>query len=959
MAREFPKLFVRGEGNPREGLSKTTSDERLPIADLCLSVGSISDALSYYRSALEKAQASSEAKTRVAIRIAECLRRRGSTNEALDFIESVISDLGVPDSSLLAEKAKLYLLLGRYSDANRTCQEALRIRARSTQADIGLYLLVGNILARMCRWTEAIPSFEHAACLASTCGDQISLGKALNNLGIIYKNLCKFEDSVRFLEKAVEIDRGLDNKSGLANSLLNLAVTLYKKGDLPKAEAAIDECLNLSSLLNLRRIRILGLICQARIEGLKGDLRKALKTITETLDAFDHSDDPRAYFVGMEVYAEVLIEKGDLKGAQSILEKVLDDLPSDAIDLKAESMVRLAIVFQRLRDLEKAMDMAEKARCLAKDLGDRYEEARALRVLGLSAMDPVRSRSLFSEAISIFENIGALLEMAITKHMLALRDRCLVDYLREALVIYRNCGARRLRVVGLCDLARNYLRQGYSERAINCIEEASSLCESDEGELVAKLRREVDSNLAKSLWPSSRLMLNGGACPDSVRLALDADGLAILRLEEGGHQIVDLLGIPAGSADALAKGVAKSTSDPMVATDPSILAPEDGFVKSLGLMVAKRISVDSIDYMVIIAWKRSRIAGADSYISLTLRAISEMTRMEVCIRRSLPRAESGLPLCFGGILTADSYLRSILLSIPKIAAGSANVLITGETGTGKELVARAIHLFSHRSHKPFVAINCAALPEHLLESELFGHKAGSFTGAKDNKPGLIESANGGTFFLDEVGDLSLSMQAKILRAIETNEIRRVGETQSRQIDVRFISATNKDLESEVERGGFRKDLYYRLDVVSIDLPPLRQRKGDIAILANLFLKRFASRMNKRISGFSDDALQAMLNYDWPGNVRQLENEVEKAVTMAQPGAVITSDLLSFCRSRFSGNRFTPGLRDEIRKVERSKILSVLEYCGWNKTKAARMLGDISRPALIAKMKRLGIPLSPQ
>ena len=254
--------------------------------------------------------------------------------------------------------------------------------------------------------------------------------------------------------------------------------------------------------------------------------------------------------------------------------------------------------------------------------------------------------------------------------------------------------------------------------------------------------------------------------------------------------------------------------------------------------------------------------------------------------------------------------------------------------------------------------NCAALPEQLLETELFGHKAGAFTGARGEKKGLLEIAEGGTFFLDEVGDVSATIQAKMLRAIEAHEIRRVGETVSRAIDARFLSATNKNLEEEVEAGRFRGDLYYRLNVVSVHLPPLRERTGDVELLASIFLERFARATGKRVKGISDGAIRAMVGYDWPGNVRQLENEIEKAFTLLPPGGVITPDLLSSCISGASGERQTLGLKDELRMLERRRITAALRRCGWNKTHAARLLGDLSRPALVAKMKRLGIPLKP-
>ena len=302
-------------------------------------------------------------------------------------------------------------------------------------------------------------------------------------------------------------------------------------------------------------------------------------------------------------------------------------------------------------------------------------------------------------------------------------------------------------------------------------------------------------------------------------------------------------------------------------------------------------------------------------------------------------------------------MKDILLTLPRVSRSRASILIVGETGTGKELVAKAIHSMSPRAEGSFVAQNCAALPEHLLESELFGHRAGAFTDARSDKRGLLEAASGGSFFLDEVGDVSPAIQAKMLRAIECGEIRRVGDTQPRCVDVRFIAATNKRLDEEVERGSFRRDLYYRLNVVALALPPLRERKEDVELLARLFLLRYARQSGRAAIDFDDGAIQALKSYSWPGNVRQLENEIERAVALMAADRVLSADLLSCAVTGGSCGKSRQSLRDELRSVERERILAALAKCGWNKTRSARMLGDLSRPALVAKMKRLGIPLS--
>ncbi|MFO7996818.1 MAG: sigma-54 dependent transcriptional regulator, partial [Dehalococcoidia bacterium] len=244
---------------------------------------------------------------------------------------------------------------------------------------------------------------------------------------------------------------------------------------------------------------------------------------------------------------------------------------------------------------------------------------------------------------------------------------------------------------------------------------------------------------------------------------------------------------------------------------------------------------------------------------------------------------------FENIIAKSSKMQRLIELIKVVGRSNATVLITGESGTGKELVARAIHSQSHRHNKPFVAVSCAALPESLLESELFGHEKGSFTGAYTQKKGKFEFANGGTLFLDEIGEMSANIQVHLLRVLEEKEFTRVGGNEPIRVDVRVISATNKDLRRAIEKQEFREDLYYRLNVVNIELPPLRERREDIPLLAEHFLHKFASENRKEVAGFAPDAMEFLLDYDWPGNVRELENAIERAVILAKDSLITIAD----------------------------------------------------------------------
>ncbi len=303
---------------------------------------------------------------------------------------------------------------------------------------------------------------------------------------------------------------------------------------------------------------------------------------------------------------------------------------------------------------------------------------------------------------------------------------------------------------------------------------------------------------------------------------------------------------------------------------------------------------------------------------------------------------------FENIITKSPKMQRLIELIKVVGKSNATVLITGESGTGKELVARAIHSQSSRHNKSFIAVSCAALPESLLESELFGHEKGSFTGAYTQKKGKFEFAHGGTIFLDEVGEMSANIQVHLLRVLEEKEFTRVGGNEPIRVDLRVISATNKDLRKAIEKQEFREDLYYRLNVVNIELPPLRERKEDIPLLAEHFLNKFAADNRKEVTGFSPDAMEFLLGYDWPGNVRELENAIERAVILAKDSLITVADLpqenLSLVRLASTGKN--------LKEVEKNHVLNVLRKTGGNYSEAARILG-ISRMTLYNKAKEYG------
>jgi transcriptional regulator with GAF, ATPase, and Fis domain len=397
-----------------------------------------------------------------------------------------------------------------------------------------------------------------------------------------------------------------------------------------------------------------------------------------------------------------------------------------------------------------------------------------------------------------------------------------------------------------------------------------------------------------------------------------------------------------------------------------------GVIEAVNSRGPRRFSEDDLAFFEALAGSIAvAIENARLYTQVREAEASLQKRIGV-LRRDLARTD-----VFTRIIGTTPGMREVFRLMESAAATSIPVLIEGETGTGKEMVARGIHLASARSEGPFVAINCASLPEGLLESELFGHRRGAFTGAVRDNPGLFRAANGGVIFLDEISDMPMSMQAKLLRVLEEEEVVAVGDNFPRKVDVRVLSATNRDLKTAVDRGNFRQDLYYRVAVFPIRLPPLRDRRDDIPLLATHFLHNAAQRHNKRIDAFAPETIALFCAYDWPGNVRELRNEIERAVALARDGELIgpphlTPALAAFVPKSsvvsFSGAIADPGelltpsataeeqrktnsesLRQARAAFEARHITEVLRQHQSNVSRTAQALG-LSRAALQKKMK---------
>jgi len=406
--------------------------------------------------------------------------------------------------------------------------------------------------------------------------------------------------------------------------------------------------------------------------------------------------------------------------------------------------------------------------------------------------------------------------------------------------------------------------------------------------------------------------------------------------------------------------------------DPALVITDIRMPRLSGLDLLGRIKGADPDTAVILITAFSTVndaveamkLGAADYILKPLNA----DELKVNVHRALERQQlvdenrrlrdlAGSTFRFENIITKSRKMQNVLELAAQVARRDSTVLLTGESGTGKELLAKAIHQNSLRDGKPFVTVNCGALPETLAESELFGHRKGSFTGATNDRPGKFEAANEGTVFLDEVGELTLPLQVKLLRVIQEREVDKIGSPHPVKVNVRILAASNRNLKNLVEDGDFREDLYYRLSVVGIELPPLRERRDDIPLLARHFLKQYVSRYAIPDLAVSDDAIEKMAQYNWPGNVRELQNVIERLAVLAKDNLIRVETLPEEIRvadSRIASIGLKlPEEGIDLEGVEKEILLQALEKHGWNQTHAAKYL-NISRKTLIYRMEKFAL-----
>jgi Nif-specific regulatory protein len=957
-----------------------------------------------------------------ACRAASSLVRQSRVSESLPYLEILeVVPIEVLDSmngalGKLHSLAQGYWALGAAIPCSRACELGVAMSELHAADDDAVGLAMSALLARahalsgnteqaalilegmltraercsdpcalvqtyygLCMVRQMQGRFSDMERLSSACVDAAEqsgvknlIGMACSARGNACMALCEWRAASRWHGKAAESRRGRHDHRALATSLGNIGRAHLYLGEWRESDSFFERSLLLARRSGCAYALGISLCNCGTLRARRGMISEAAKAFADAQSAAELADDVWGLASTLSDFGELEHLRGNEQAAlelytrsEELMHKVgsVDDLP-ELRRRKAESLIELG-------EIDEAARLIDSAAELACGMEHRLEIANCLRVQGrlLALQDELeQSAERLRESERMLQELGAKYELAQTSSvlggvmLLAGDDSEGRKALEEALAMFTALGARR---------DARLLQERLA--AVTCGASPSAEQLPNEKERLAALYRSSRSlSSAQSTDELARDLADiaaAGVLAEAVAVVLvDGDGTATTTVSS----LCDY----SGAMEEIRSLVLSALSDCGRESSTRVYHADDAPAHLASML--RGLSVRSFALVPIrsgrgvlgalyLGCATERGSFSDDDVRF-LEALASQSAVFIDNVRMRARLESEVESLrwvvdsrhmFSSIVGQSLPMQHLFSLLEKVSRTSVTVLVQGESGTGKELVAKAIHLNGPRHDARFVAQNCAALPEQLLESELFGHMRGAFTGAHRDKAGLFEAADGGTFFLDEIADMPVSLQVKLLRVLQEGEIRRVGATDPIVVDVRIIAATNKSLDDEVRAGRFRQDLFYRLDVVRIEMPSLRERRDDIPLLAQHFLNRFCEASGQPPRGFSDRAMDLLVNYDWPGNVRELENEIERAVALSERGTTLTAECLSDrIRSvQIAVHPPKPGtrlsLKNMVEDVEKRVILQVLNENNWNKSRTAEALG-LSRQGLLKKIARFGL-----
>jgi transcriptional regulator with GAF, ATPase, and Fis domain len=904
-----------------------------------------------------------------------------------------------------SRRSKIAYAAHAYADARRFARMACELLASTLDHDVLAYaqLISGYTLTALGEMREAELALRDAISNLRRAGRDEDLSEPYNALAQVYFIQSDYDRASEYLTEARRVASQAGHEDDARRILGNLGRVLVLAGRWEEAEVALRESLaaqesigrSIGIARNLLSLGYLYLL-QHRTTEVRPLWERAGQLITEN---------------GYVLERVILLEyEGDLA--------LNEDRPEDALakfreavqigdQLAPESSIhnqvyrRMADAAIHLKDYSQASEWSELSVTLSRKLGDRQEEGSALRTLALAQAGlGLDHTATFDRALSVLRSVGDPYELAKaylaygttlahgsgaerSNEALRLLDRAremasdLGSDKIEAEVAMAQAGARA--ALGQLDAALSYL--GTAEEIIG--DRARTYRHQLEQRLVAEAMSPRNEFLAFKAFVGEGSSTAGTIETDLSTLArkLDADSACVLLNIEGtitceAHFGPAQFDIPALAAVFAGLFAAGAEARPVLYTNVAAHRTTAADLLSAGRNAHSVVAVPLIFANEAIGlvylercipdrpFGRSALNLAVAFAEpLSFRA-GEIRAHKIVGEHKRLKEQLGGGSPFSGIITRSDEMLTLMAQVSQVKDAPITIALEGETGVGKDLLAKAIHYNSNRKQKRFVSVNCAALPETLLESELFGHMKGAYTGADRDKAGLLEEADGGTFFLDEIGEMPLAIQAKLLRVLEEKEVVRLGDTKPRKVDIRIIIASNRDLKAEMEQGHFRQDLFYRLCTLSFRIPALRERREDIPLLLDFFLGKYSPPIEgNRPVKIEPVAFQWLVEYDWPGNVRELENEIKKLVLLAGPRRVIAPDILSqkFFRPDTAGSASEQPMGDKrkfslydfLGLYEKKYIQQALQEHGWVKKHAAEAL-NIPESTLRLKMKQYGL-----
>lgn len=932
-------------------------------ADKLFKEGRFKEALSSYKQAVKVAPP--EDTITISLKILECLCKTRQYAQANDEIEKLKqSPLLLQNPIMYAEFlvlcADVNINIGNYEEARLCGEKAFKI-LRSTNEN-RLIVKVQRLLGITClsegNLDEARTYFEDGLSTCRRIGDEEGILDSINRLAQVSFLTGRWFSAKEYLHQGLRVSKTIRNAGWTGTLLFNLGTTYRKIGEWTLASNYLRKGIKTWKSLGDTLEVLRGELSLAFLYRIQREWKKASRLLDKCRRTSEKEGYKRELCLSYEGLGELAADMGNYTGAEEYYRaayEIAEKIAPEG-DLAVEIPRRLADLYVTLNKPEEALRHTNSALKLAKKMGDRFEEACIYRVLALihhKMNEPEKTLHSFAYALSILEELGERHERARTllefgKFFRAREDTDeAIHHLLRAEELFGKLPSKYWVGVTQLEAAKVRLDREDTDSAVTILDKAQKIFdeigEKEALKEASEVREAVESRMIeRALLTVTDSSLPEGGLNDCLKHLADEIGAerVFLLLKNGkDFEIKGLYKIEKEEAEQIFTSLKSlELKNPLISTnlrlERKFLHFEKDGIFSLALLPFGSSGTRGILYIdKKNSFSQKNLVSSVRFTHSLALKIAEIRQEE--LKEENLRLKRGL---YPEIITRNKKMIEILALVDKIKDGSAPVLVEGETGTGKELISRAIHYKGERGSRPFIPVDCGVLTETLAESTLFGHKKGAFTDAKGDKPGLFEKASSGTLFLDEVSNLSSGIQAKLLRVLEEGKVRRIGETHERKVDVRVIAASNKNLEKEVAEGRFRKDLYYRLNGIRIELPPLRERKDDIPILVSHFVDKFCRNEKRRVKGISEKTFRLLNEYSWPGNVRELEYKIKRAILLLERSDEwLTPQLLCL----------------ELKKDQAHSIIEAMKEANWVKRKAAKILG-IPESTLRAKMKRLGI-----